>query len=864
MSSLHPKYGAEPSAVEFLSALAQVAGTLSPAQLSVETGRDVLRRGVVAFGAAGGVACIVDARGERLDIVELGVTASVPATVAEIIASGEEAWFATADAIAARCSSSVTDHVSAIASVHVGAGAQCTGGLAFWFDGERAFLDLERSFLRMLGWILAQEVDRSSLVKQQRTAIHDREKMARWAEVLGDAFRVVSSSASLTQIIDELSRVSCETPADFSAIRVLSADRRMLEFRGLHHRDPVQRDILRAVLGDRPIPADMGATGDVLATGKSFLWPVVDMPKLLRTYTGTSFGEYIARFPVSSVMVVPLASRGAVFGVVSVARTGPEPFQEIDLRFLEQVADRAAAALDTANLLQNLARSEEQLRVALEAGRLGAWDWDIPGGKVTWSAMLEEIHGLEAGGFEGTFDAYQYDIHPEDRDNVLATIRRAVEQRTDHHIVYRINRPDGETRWLEASGRLLCDSAGAPQRLVGVCLDVTDRRNADDQLRHTLLALRDADHRKDQFLAMLAHELRNPLGPMLNATHLLRVTGAREDSAMRWVEILDRQVQHMARLLDDLLDVSRITRGKIELVREPIDVCTLIREVVGDHRESFRAAALALELSAPGGPLFVHADRTRLAQIVGNLLSNALKFSHRGQVVRMGVERDPSCETVVLTVRDQGAGIEPAFLARMFEPFAQADTSLSRPRGGLGLGLAVVEGLVALHGGRVSASSAGLGHGAELRVELPLHVGPDQRFESAAPGPSLPQDRSPAVLIFEDNADAAESLRMLLSASGYRVRVEETGRQAMEVVRMFHPTVILCDLGLPDRDGYSIAAEIRSDRELAHLPLIAISGYGSAEDQARARRAGFDLHLTKPVPPALLLAELSRRIAQAG
>jgi PAS domain S-box-containing protein len=611
------------------------------------------------------------------------------------------------------------------------------------------------------------------------------------------------------------------------------------------------------------MPADLGETARVLESGHSLLLPAVDLEKVRRTYANTPFGDYIERFPISTVMVVPLGSRGSIFGVVAVARIAAEPFQPADLRFLEEVADRAAAAFDNTNLLQKLTGSEEQLRVALEAGRLGAWDWDIPNGKVSWSSMLEQLHGLDPGTFPGTFEAYQHDIHPEDREHVLSTITRAVEERTDHHIVYRIVRPEGQVRWVEAHGRLLCDPAGAPQRLVGVCLDVTERRQSEEQLRQLVLALRDADQRKDQFLAMLAHELRNPLGPMLNATHLLRLPGLGETAAARAREILDRQVRHMAHLLDDLLDVSRISRGKIDLVRELVDITALTSEVVDDHLESFHAAGMTVDLRVCKEALFVDADRARLAQIVGNLLSNALKFSQRGQSVCVRIDRDGSGQHLVLTVRDEGAGIEPALLGSIFEPFVQAETSLSRPRGGLGLGLAVVKGLVALHGGRVSASSDGPGQGAELRVEMPLHAGQREGAEPRPPQPDLLRSPAARVLVFEDNADAAESLRVVLSSAGYLVWIERTGRAATEVVRRIQPAIVLCDLGLPDRDGYAIAADIRCDRELAPLPLIAISGYGAAEDQARSRRAGFDLHLTKPVPPGLLLSELSRRISHA-
>ena len=370
--------------------------------------------------------------------------------------------------------------------------------------------------------------------------------------------------------------------------------------------------------------------------------------------------------------------------------------------------------------------------------------------------------------------------------------------------------------------------------------------------------MRDADQRKDQFLAMLAHELRNPLGPVLNATYLLGNTGLPEASAARARKVLDRQVRHMSRLLDDLLDVSRISRGKVELERETVDVSALAREVVDDHLESFRTAGLALDLAVAAEPLFVHADRTRMAQVVGNLLSNALKFSERGQSVRVSVDRGEPGGSVVLTVRDEGMGIEPALLVRMFKPFEQADTSLARHRGGLGLGLALVDGLVTLHGGRVSASSGGLGQGAEIRVELPLRTAEREVVASSERPAGWGRDSSAKVLVFEDNADAAECLREILSGAGYLVCVEATGWHAIDVVRRFDPDMVLCDLGLPGRDGYAIAGDIRSDPALSHLPLIAISGYGTVDDQARSRLAGFDLHLTKPVPPSLLLRELSR------
>ena len=621
-----PSRGFGPDAAELFSVLAELVGSGAQDLSPGEIGRRVLDRGALAIGAAGAAAHLVDPWRESIDIVAAGSNRAVPAAAVQLSAGHEEAWCSDASEVVARFPGLAGHGLAALAAVRVVSDSGRPGGFVFWFDEERVFTEIERSFLRALGRVVAQEVDRS----------REREKVARRADVLSDAFRLVFSHASLKPILEELARVSCETPADLSAIRVLSGDGRSLEFRAVHHRDPLQAELLRAALEERSMAASLGATARVIETGESLLLPTVDMESLRRIYAGTPFGEYVDRFPVSTVMVVPLRTRGSVFGVVTVARIAPEPFRPTDLRFLEEVADRAAAAFANTNLLEKLTHSEEQLRVALEAGRLGAWDWDIRAGKVTWSAMLERIHGLATGEFAGTFEAYQRDIHPEDRAHVLSAITRSVEQRCDHHIVYRIVRPDG-VRWVEAHGRLLCDVAGAPLRLVGVCVDVTDRRRSEEQLREMVLALRDADQRKDHFLAMLAHELRNPLGPLLNATHLLGIPGVGEEVAAQAREILDRQVRHMARLLDDLLDVSRITRGRIDLVRKLVDITALTREVVGDHRESFRVAGLSLHLTA-AGPLLVHADRARLAQVIGNLLSNALKFSQRGQSVHVRVE----------------------------------------------------------------------------------------------------------------------------------------------------------------------------------------------------------------------------------
>jgi signal transduction histidine kinase/DNA-binding response OmpR family regulator len=368
--------------------------------------------------------------------------------------------------------------------------------------------------------------------------------------------------------------------------------------------------------------------------------------------------------------------------------------------------------------------------------------------------------------------------------------------------------------------------------------------------------IQEGDRRKDEFLAMLAHELRNPLAPIRNAVQVLRLIGLKEPPVLQARDMIDRQVTHMARLIDDLLDMSRLSRGKILLRRERVDLVQLVRATVEDYRSLLEATGLELEAHLAEGPLYTHGDPTRLAQVVGNVLHNANKFTDAGGRVTVALTCEPDGREAVIAIRDTGIGMEPEVLARVFEAFSQADRSLDRSRGGLGLGLALVKGLVELHGGHVRVSSEGPGQGTELVIRLPLGVqpAPERRVEHEPRDVPL----SRRVLVIEDSPDAAESMRMLLALSGHQVEVAPTGVRGMERAREFRPEVVLCDLGLPGgMDGYAVARAMRQDPELSSSLLIATTGYGQAEDQRRCREAGFDAHLTKPVD----FSELQRLLA---
>jgi PAS domain S-box-containing protein len=387
-----------------------------------------------------------------------------------------------------------------------------------------------------------------------------------------------------------------------------------------------------------------------------------------------------------------------------------------------------------------------------------------------------------------------------------------------------------------------------------VCVqeDVTDRKRLEDELQLRVNELGLADKRKDEFLAMLAHELRNPLAPLKNSLHVLKLKSDDWKTVAQVRERMERQVGHLSRLVDDLLDVSRITQGKVTLKLERLDLARLARECVTDHRSLFNAARVAFSAETPETPVWVTGDATRLTQVVDNFLTNALKFTNPDGEVSVVVGTEGG--RAKLCVRDNGIGIDPHVLPTVFDVFAQADRSLDRSRGGLGLGLAIVRGLIELHGGSVTARSEGLGRGTEMIVSLPLEQ--ESPVLTPADGPRRGPALGRRVLVIEDNHDSAESLRLLLEVSGYEVRLANTGDEGIRTATEWRPDVVICDIGLPEMDGFTVARRLRQEPSTAGIRLIAVTGYGRGQDVAKARTAGFDEHLVKPAEPEKLLEKL--------
>jgi signal transduction histidine kinase/ActR/RegA family two-component response regulator len=360
--------------------------------------------------------------------------------------------------------------------------------------------------------------------------------------------------------------------------------------------------------------------------------------------------------------------------------------------------------------------------------------------------------------------------------------------------------------------------------------------------------LREADRRKDEFLAMLAHELRNPLAPIRNALYLMKTPDIDAKSLNEAREITERQIHHMVRMVDDLLDVSRIMRGRIDLRKETVDLSAIVDEAVDTARPVIDAQGQEVVVTLPSETIYVDADPTRLAQVISNLLHNAAKFSQRAGRIWVMTEREGN--QAVIRVRDAGAGIPSELLPRIFDLFAQGDRTLERSQGGLGIGLTVVRRLVEMHGGHVTAHSEGIDKGSEFVVRLPISTGANESQDR--PGELVHDSEGRNVLVVDDNVDAAQSTAMLLRAWGHEVRIAYSGQEALHAAEASTPEIVLLDIGLPIINGYDVARRLREQPKFEQTILAAITGYGQAEDRRRSMEVGFDFHLTKPVDPTAL------------
>ena len=574
--------------------------------------------------------------------------------------------------------------------------------------------------------------------------------------------------------------------------------------------------------------------------------PLTDAPGPSHTY---------AQMRIVSLICVPLMRSHRLVAILVMCDTQPRAWLPRDAALLAQIAERTLFAVESARAAAALRESRDVLALAMAAGQMGAWSRDVVTDAVWWSPELEAIAGLPPGGFEGSEGGFYALVHEDDRVAVTTAIETALESGADYKVEFRYRHASGQWRWMEGRGKATYGPDGAARMVYGLGMDITERR-------HTVEMLQEADRRKDEFLATLAHELRNPLAPITAGLHILRVTDGHGEAALEARAVMERQVAQMVRLVDDLLDVARISTGKTELRREAMDLADAVRDAVDTSRPLVAAGRQTLDVSLPPTPIVVHADRTRLAQVFANLLNNSAKYSRPQQSIALVLERQG--DQAVVRVRDAGAGIHPDSLSGIFDMFRQAGRSGSRSPGGLGIGLFLVKRIVEMHGGSVEAHSAGSGRGSEFVVRIPALQAKLDDVAPAASGP-VPTVAAPRrVLVVDDNEDAATLLSMTLSIYGHDTRIAHDGPQAMDAAAAYRPDIVFLDIGLPTVDGYDTARWIREQPWGKDLLLVALTGWGHTADRRRSREAGFDHHLVKPADP-ITIAELiaSREPANA-
>lgn len=572
--------------------------------------------------------------------------------------------------------------------------------------------------------------------------------------------------------------------------------------------------------------------------------------------------------PPQCAAMIPLITTGQVLNG-SVLIVGLNPFRLFDddyRNFLNLVCRQIAASIANANAyeqerlraeaLAELHENQQRLHFAQLAGRVGVFEWLINGDRavdedpVIWSPELEALYGLETGTFEGNFEAWRKRVVPEDADIVIQGIESYLqERRTDYYdYEFRVILPDGQLRWLSGQAQFFYDEQNQPLRMIGVNVNIDERKKAEEMLR-------EADNRKDEFLATLAHELRNPLAPLRNGLELLKLVPEHDrESTELAISMMERQLEQMVRLIDDLLDISRISLGRIKLHKERIELAESVRNAIETTRPLIEQMQHELIVDLPCEPIWLNADATRLAQVFSNLLNNAAKYTEPGGHIHLQIVCQTNHNQAVVTIKDDGIGIPQDMLSRVFELFTQVGRSLDKSSDGLGIGLSLVKNLLEMHDGGVEARSEGPGKGSEFIVSLPLAEPQATQSSQNSDATDGMSDESTGyrILVVDDNRDAANSLARILKLKGNNTRTAYNGREAITVAEQFRPEVMLLDIGMPELNGYDTARHIRKQPWGHNILIVALTGWGQEEDRQQSQAAGFDFHLVKPIDPAAI------------
>ena len=733
-------------------------------------------------------------------------------------------------------------------AVPILAGERAVGYLAFTFRSFIPIPPAQRSFALALSAQGTQALERARLLDAEQQA-------RRRLKVLVDAAEAFSApSLSMAAVLDAIARKVTAAAGDAATLHLLSPDGAWLEPKAWWANDQdVRRELARALAGARE-PAGAGLSSEPTLAGETLLVPSVDDQVLARV--PEPLRGWMVRHRLHTQIVVPLQLKGRCIGTLAVGRFHPhEPYSAEDRILVEGLAARGAAAIEKTRLYEEVVRSQRLFEGIAEASPDVLYLYDVRRRRnVFVSHSVEQVLGRSPREIAAQPEGLMTLVHADDLPRLLEEHRRFTVLRDGDMLEheYRMRHADGSFRWVRSRDRIFSRTpAGEVELVLGVARDVSQQVEAAQE-RDELLAREQqarleaemASRAKDEFLAMLGHELRNPLSPMITALELMRMRGG--DAFGRERTIIERQVQHLVRLVDDLLDISRITRGKVELKRRALELGDAVNSAIEMASPLLETRRHRLEAEVPRRGLVVEGDPDRLAQVVANLLTNAAKYTEPGGIVSVRAAREGG--DVVVRVRDSGMGIAPELLPRVFDLFVQGHRALDRSQGGLGLGLAIVRTMVELHGGRVSADSAGPGKGSEFVVRLPaarvatLTPAPQARLPGALHG----QTRGRRVLVVDDNQDAADALVEALAAHGHGATVAYDGPSGLEAAARSRPEVAFLDIGLPVMDGYELARRLR---ELlgTKVKLVALTGYGQDRDRVLSRAAGFDEHLVKPV-----------------
>lgn len=552
-----------------------------------------------------------------------------------------------------------------------------------------------------------------------------------------------------------------------------------------------------------------------------------------------------------------------IHGITAVARS-IQRGQNFDLRASRTSDDEIGELADVFNAMLDelghraqgleqailaLRASDERYQLAVRGSSAGLWDWDMVTDTMFFSPRFKAVMGYSEAEFPDVPASLTNIIHEDDRERMRALLVAHLSDDAPYSAECLLRLKSGDYRWFLITGMAKREANGRAFRMAGSVIDVTERKRAEQ-------VLMESNKAKDEFIATLAHELRNPLAPIRTGLEILKKDTENGPASQRARDTMERQLAHMIRLIDDLLDISRINSGKIRIETTRTRLGSAIESAVEISRPAMQARGHQFQVDAPAKPIELMADPTRLAQALGNLLNNAAKYTPAGGHIALRARQEGGM--AVIDVIDDGVGIAPEMQENIFTLFTQVGRTLDRAQGGLGIGLYLVRSLVELHGGSVTATSEGTGKGSTFTVRIPCLLQPAATHAPQERPMEHNSDTGLKVLVVDDNVDAAETLATVLDMTGRRTRVVHDGRSVLQAAREFEPDVVLLDIGLPGMSGYEVAKQLRADAAFSRTVLIAITGWGAEEDRRRTKEAGFDEHLTKPVDLTAIDALLAK------